>query len=189
MFYLGLVAVGWGGSGSIGRSSSSVGRSSSSIGRSSGSISWGSSSIGRSSSSIGWFSSSVSWGSSSISWGSGSIGRSSSSSVGWGSFNNGGSGNRLVDSVAGLLNDRCLDNLLNRVDLVGLGYGVGLGNLDGVGPGNLLLVDDGAFDGDRVGHGDLDWDLVDVELRLDPPHLRGDDGVGTDRGDNPLLLR
>ena len=189
---LGSVALGSIGWGSGGIALGSVALGSVAL----GSIGWGSSSIALASNSIafsgdGWGSNSIALGSVALgsnSWGSNSV---ALGSIGWGSnsgLNYGSSGNGLVNGVAGLLDDRGLNNLLDRVDLVGLGNSIGLRNLDGVGPGNLLLVDDFAFNRDWVRNGNVDGVLVDLELGLDAPDLRGDDGVGADRGRNPLLV-
>ena len=189
-----LVSVGLGSValGSIGWGSGGVALGSVAL----GSIGWGSSSIALASNSIafsgdGWGSNSIALGSVALgsnSWGSNSV---ALGSIGWGSnsgLNYGSSGNGLVNGVAGLLDDRGLNNLLDRVDLVGLGNSIGLRNLDGVGPGNLLLVDDFALNRDWVRNGNVDGVLVDLELGLDAPDLRGDDGVGAVRGRNPLLV-
>jgi hypothetical protein len=131
--------------------------------------SWGSFGIGE-----GWGSSvGKGWGSSvGKSGGSFSIGNS------WGSSSIGNMSNLLVDGVAGLLDDGSLDNLVDGVDLVGLSNSVGLGNLNGVGLGNVGLVDNLALNWDWVGDGEIDWDLVDLELWFNAGHLGGDLGVG-----------
>ena len=77
--------------------------------------------------------------------------------------------------------------MLNWVDLVGLGYSIRLRDLNGVGLGDLLLVDDLTLNRDRDWNWDLDWDLVDVEFRLDASHRRSDSGVSPDGCNNPLL--
>jgi hypothetical protein len=131
-------------------------------------------------------------------WGS-SVGESGGSSVGesGGSFSIGNSwgssvGNMsdlLVDGVAGLLDDGSLNNLVDGVDLVGLSNSVGLRNLNGVGLGNMGLVDNLALNWDWVGDGEIDGDLVDLELGFDAGHLRGDLGVGANWSQDVLLLK
>merc|ERR1719464_1279802 len=71
-----------------------------------------------------------------------------------------GDGNGLVDGNVVLVNDGGLDNLLDGVDLVGCGNGIGLGNLNGVGFGNMFLDDDFSLNGDGDGNGDLDGVFV-----------------------------
>jgi len=104
----------------------------------------------------------------------------------WGSVNCGGNG--LVDSVAGLLNNGCFDNLLDGVNLVGLGHCVWLGNLNGVWPGNMLLGDDDFLNWNWIWDWDINGDLVDVQFRLDASHRGGDPGVGADWSEDPFLL-
>jgi len=89
-------------------------------------------------------------------------------------------GNGLVDSDMVLVNDGSLDNLLDRVDLVGLGNGIGLGNLNGVGFGNMFLDNDFSLNGDGDSNGDLDGVFVNLELGFDSGHLGSDDRVGPD---------
>ena len=96
-------------------------------------------------------------------------------------------GNGLVNGVAGLLNDWGLNNLVDGVDLVGLWDSVRLRDLDGVGLGNMGLVDDLTLNRDWVGDWDIDWDLVDLELRLNAGHPRGDLGVSAHWGKDLLL--
>lgn len=91
-------------------------------------------------------------------------------------------GNGLVNSDMVLVNDGGLNNLLDGVDLVGLGYGIGLGNLNGVGFGNMFLNNDFSLNGDGHGDGDLNGVFVNLELRYDSGHLGGDDRVGPDGG-------
>lgn len=131
-------------------------------------------------------------------WGSTVSGITLGSDGNWGSFSDGVSllgvsdwgsdglnlvgngGNWLVDGVAGLLNDWGLNNLVDWVDLVGLGNWVGLFNLNGVGLGNVGLVDDLLLDWDWVGDWDLNGVTVDLEFGLDASHDWGDLGVGAD---------
>ena len=96
-------------------------------------------------------------------------------------------GNRLVNGVAGLLDDWSLNDLVDGVDLVGLGNSNWMRDLDGVGLGNVGLVDDLTLNWNWVGDWDVDWNLVDLELRLDAGHPRSNLGVGADRGEDPLL--
>merc|ERR1711935_243226 len=91
-----------------------------------------------------------------------------------------GDGNGLVDGNVVLVNDGGLDNLLDGVDLVGCGNGIGLDNLNGVGFGNMFLNDDFSLNGDGDGNGDLDGVFVDSDFRFDSGHLRSDDSVGPD---------
>ena len=96
-------------------------------------------------------------------------------------------GNRLVNGVAGLLDDWSLNDLVDGVDLVGLGNSNWMRDLDGVGLGNVGLVDDLTLNWNWVGDWDVDWNLVDLELRLDAGHPRSNLGVGADRGEDLLL--
>jgi len=91
-----------------------------------------------------------------------------------------GDGNGLVDGNVVLVNDGGLDNLLDGVDLVGCGNGIGLGNLNRVGFGNMFLNDDFSLNGDGDGNGDLDGVFVDSDFRFDSGHLGSDDSVGPD---------
>ena len=161
------------------------GGSVSSVGESWGSFNgnWGSSvsSVGK-----GWSSFNGDWGSS-IS----SVGK------GWGSFSVGNSwggdcvldsgGNWLVDGVVVLVNDGGIDDLVNGADLVGLGNWVRLLDLNGVGLGNVGLVDNLSLDWDWVWDWDIDGVPVDLEFRFDASHLGGDLGVSPD-GSEDLLL-
>merc|ERR1719158_1496928 len=89
-------------------------------------------------------------------------------------------GNGLVDGDMVLVNDGGLDNLVDGVDLVGLGNGIGLGNLNGVGFGNMFLNNDFSLNGDGDSNGDLDGVFVNLELGFDSGHLGSDDRVGPD---------
>merc|ERR1711884_195888 len=93
-----------------------------------------------------------------------------------------GNSNGLVDGNMVLVNDGGLDNLVDGVDLVGLGNGIGLGNLNGVGFGNMFFNNDFSLyrDGDRLG--DLNGVFVDCEFRNNSGHLGCDVSVGPDRG-------
>jgi hypothetical protein len=171
------LVVGWGNGGTI--SWGSNGGFSSVSNRCCG-ISWGCSCVGRSSNSI--------------SKGSSSIGRSSNGGFrnnwGYSSVDRCGNGscNLLMDSIAGLLNDRSLNDLLDRVDLVGLGNSVGLRNINCVGLGYVGLVDNWRFNWDWVWNWDINGVLVDLELWFDTSHLGSDSGVGADWSSNPLLF-
>jgi len=81
-----------------------------------------------------------------------------------------------------LVNDGGLDNLVDGVDLVGLGNGIGLGNLNGVGFGNMFLNNDFSLDRDGDRLGDLNGVFVDCEFRNNSGHLGCDVSVGPDRG-------
>jgi hypothetical protein len=96
--------------------------------------------------------------------------------------------NLLVDSIARLLNDRSLNDLLDRVDLVGLGNSVGLRDINGVWLGYVGLVDNWTFNWDWVWNWDINRVLVDLELWFDASHLGSDSGVGADWSSNPLLF-
>ena len=65
-------------------------------------------------------------------------------------------GNGLVNGDVVLVNDGGLDNLLDGMDLVGLGNGIRLGNLNGVGFGNMFLNNDFSLNGDGDSNGDLE---------------------------------
>lgn len=93
-----------------------------------------------------------------------------------------GYGNGLVNGDMVLINDGGLDNLLDGMDLVGLGNGIRLGNLNGVRFGNMFLNDDFSLDGDGDGNRDLDGVFVDLKLGFDAGHLGCDDGMGSDGG-------
>jgi hypothetical protein len=93
-----------------------------------------------------------------------------------------GYGNGLVNGDVVLVNDGGLDNLLDGMDLVGLGNGIGLGNLNGVRFGNMFLNDDFSFDGDGDGNRDLDGVFVYLKLGFDAGHLGCDDRMGSDGG-------
>ena len=62
--------------------------------------------------------------------------------------------NGLVDGDVVLVNDGGLDNLVDGVDLVGLGDSIGSGDLNGVRFGNMFLDNDFSLNWD--GHGDRD---------------------------------
>jgi len=96
-------------------------------------------------------------------------------------------GNGLVDGVASLLNNGCLDDLLDGVNLVGLGHCVWLGNLDGVRPWHVILGDDDFLNWNWIWDWNIDGDLVDVQFWLDASHCGGDPGVGAHWGEDPLL--
>jgi hypothetical protein len=93
-----------------------------------------------------------------------------------------GYGNGLVNGDMVLVNDGGLDNLLDGMDLVGLGNGIRLGNLNGVRFGNMFLNDDFSLDGDGDGNRDLDGVFVDLKLGFDAGHFGCDDGMGSDGG-------
>ena len=92
----------------------------------------------------------------------------------------------LVDADGVLVNDGGLDDVLDGVNLVGLGDSVGLGNLNGVGLGNMFVDDDLTFNGSGHGDGDLDGVSVYLKLGFDATHLRGDFGVGADGSSDSL---
>jgi len=91
------------------------------------------------------------------------------------------------DSVGLLLNDWGLDDVLDLVDLVGLGDSNWGWDLNVVWLGDVLVDNDLPLDWGW----DRDWDsdlvLVDLQFRLDPGLLWGDDGVGPDWGQDALL--
>lgn len=93
----------------------------------------------------------------------------------------------LVDGGGVLMDHGGVDNLLDRVDLVGSGNGDGSGDLDGVGLLDVLLNNDLSVDGDGDLDGDLDGITVDLEFGLNAGHLGSDDGVGTSGGEDFLL--
>ena len=97
--------------------------------------------------------------------GNASMGKGGSNSPQGGSMGHGHGG--LMDSDVMLVNDRGLDDMVDGVDLVGLRDGIGLGHLNGVGFGHVLLVDDFPFNGDGDGNGNLDFVFVDLEKTKD----------------------
>ena len=64
-------------------------------------------------------------------------------------------GNRLVDGDMVLVNHGGFDNLVDGVNLVRLGNGIRLGNLNGVGFGNMFLNNDFSLNGNGHGNRDL----------------------------------
>jgi hypothetical protein len=128
-----------------------------------------------------------------LSWGSGnSVTGIGVTSVGVTNLSNGGSNlgdgdSWLVDGVAGLLNDRGLDDLVNLVNTVGLGNWVGLLDLNGVWLGNVGLVDNLLLNWDGVWDWDINGVTVDLEFRLDTADLGSDLGVSADWGQDLLL--
>jgi len=107
-----------------------------------------------------------------------------------GTMGNMGMGNMshsgLVDSDMVLVNDRGLDDMLNGMDLVRLRDSIGLGYLNGVGLGDVFQNFDFLDNRDGVGHGNLDLIFVNLKLGLNAGHLRGNHGVGPDRGSDLL---
>jgi hypothetical protein len=89
-------------------------------------------------------------------------------------------GNGLLNSHMVLVNDGGFDDMVNGMDLVRLGDGIGLRDLNGEGLGHVLLNDDLFFNWDEVGDGHGDLNGVYFKLRLDVGNLRGDDGVSPD---------
>ena len=77
-----------------------------------------------------------------------------------------GYGNGLVNGDMVLVNDGGLDNLLDGMDLVGLGNGIRLGNLNGVRFGNMFLNDDFSLDGDGDGNRDLKklYEIITMQI-------------------------
>jgi len=96
-------------------------------------------------------------------------------------------GDGVRDGVGLLLNDWGLDDVLDLVDLVGCGDSNWGWDLNVVWLGHVLVDNDLLLDWGW----DRDWDsdlvLVDLQFRLDPGLLWGDDGVGPDWGQDALL--
>merc|ERR1719210_1354638 len=92
-----------------------------------------------------------------------------------------------VGGVGGVVDMGLLNDLLDRVDLVGLGHMDGPGHLNVVGLGHVLGHDDLPLNGDGDMDGHVNVVLVDLELGHDLGLDRGDLGVGPDRGEDPLL--
>merc|ERR1712051_549708 len=76
-------------------------------------------------------------------------------------------GNRLVDGDMVLVNHGGLDNFVDGVNLVRLGNGIRLGNLNGVGFGNMFLNNDFSLNGNGHGNRDLDNIFLHVKLGFD----------------------
>ena len=93
-----------------------------------------------------------------------------------------------MDGVVVLVNDGGIDDLVDGANLVGLGNWVGLLDLNGVGLGDVGLVDNLSLDWDWVWDWDIDGVPVDLELGFDASHLGGDLGVSPDWGEDLLLL-
>lgn len=105
----------------------------------------------------------------------------------WGSGSIANMGDWLVNGEAGLLDDWGLNNMVDWVDLVGLRNSNWVWDLNGVGLGNVGLVDNLALDWDGDWNWDLNGDLVHLKLGLDAGNLRGDLGVGANWSDDLLL--
>ena len=71
-------------------------------------------------------------------------------------------GNGLVDSDMVLVNHGGFDNLVDGVNLVRLGNGIRLGNLNGVGFGNMFLNNDFSLNGNGHGNRDLKFFLKKI---------------------------
>lgn len=93
-------------------------------------------------------------------------------------------GNGLVDGDMVLVNHRGFDNLMDRVNLVGLGNGIRLGNFNGVGFGNMFLNNDFSLNGNGHGNRDLYDIFVHLKLGFNTGDCWGDNGVGPDRCSN-----
>jgi len=91
-------------------------------------------------------------------------------------------GNGLVDSDVVLVNHGGLDNLVDGVNLVGLGNGIRLGNFNGVGFGNMFQNNDFSLNGNGHGDRDLNNVLFHFKLGFNTGDLWGDNGVGPDGG-------
>jgi len=125
---------------------------------------------------------------SSVNSGGGSIDSGSMDSRGSNSVDSRGSMDSMVGlSVSGVVDNRLLNNLMDGVDLVRGGDRDGTGNSDFIGSSNVLLDNDlsGNCDGDL--DGDINVILVYLELRDNVGLDRGDLGVSSHRGKDPLL--
>jgi len=91
------------------------------------------------------------------------------------------------DGVGLLLNDWGLDDVLDLVDLVGCWDSNWGWDLNVVWLGHVLVDNDLPLDWGWDGDWDLNLVLVDLQFRLDPGLLWGDDGVGPDWGQDALL--
>ena len=89
--------------------------------------------------------------------------------------------------VGGMMDMGLLNNLLDRVNLVGSRDSNGPGDLNGVGLGNMLGDKDLSLNGNRDIDGDINVVLVDLELRNNVGLDRGDSGVGPKRSKDLLL--
>jgi hypothetical protein len=90
----------------------------------------------------------------------------------------------LMNGDSLLVDDWGLNNTLNWVDFVGLWDWDGTWNSNLIWLGDMLVVDNGSFDWDWDGYGDIIGNFVDLEFRFDTVKFGGDDGVGTDWGVN-----
>jgi len=90
--------------------------------------------------------------------------------------------NGLVDGDVVLVNDGGLDNLVDGVNLVGLGDSIGSGDLNGVGFGNMFLNNDFSLNWDGHGDRDLNGVFVHFKLGFNTGNLRGNVSVGPDGG-------
>jgi len=138
---------------------------------------------------------SVSVGESTIgSYGSGNVSVSNGDWSGNGMGSVCGNGNRsdmvghggLVDGLVSGVDVRSLNDLLDGVDLVGLGHRDGTWHGDLVGGGHVLVDDDLTWGGDWHVDGHVNVVLDHVELGNDLGDLGSDPGVGSHRGEDLL---
>lgn len=92
-----------------------------------------------------------------------------------------------VGGVSGMVDMRGLNDLLDRVDLVGSSHGDSTGHSDLIGSRNVLVDDDLTLNGGRHMDGNINIVLLHIDLRNDVGGLGSDPGVSP-HGSEDLLL-